>query len=88
MDVPNYHNEMNYTKDNISLSAFTTNHTASTNNATLNNRIMHLVITAIMIALFSLIVVYCLYVQNWWLLGILAIPLIRKAMLKILERHL
>ena len=49
---------------------------------------MHKAITFIVLALFSLVVIYSLLMQNWWLVGILAIPVIRKAMFKIFERHL
>ena len=49
---------------------------------------VHKVITFIVLTLFCLVVLYSLYMQNWWLVGILAIPLLRKAMFKIFERYL
>lgn len=56
-------------------------------NPTKRNYKMHHVIIAIIVALFSFIVVYCLFMQIWWVLGVLAIPLLRKAMLKIIDHY-
>jgi hypothetical protein len=99
MDVSNVPNEINGAKDNIlelSLEAgnsvgttpiCATNTPENINNTFAEKGKMHMVIIIIMIALFSFIVMYCLFMQLWWVLGVLAIPLLRKAMLKIIDRY-
>jgi uncharacterized membrane protein HdeD (DUF308 family) len=93
MDVSNVPNEINGTKDNILVSTFETNSTENINSTVSTPHIgtekgkIHHVIIGIIIALFSFIVVYCLFMQIWWILGVLAIPLLRKAMIKIIDRY-
>ncbi len=93
MDVSHVPNELNDPKDNISLSSFATNSTqninstASTPNISTEKGKIHHVIIGIIIALFSFVVVYCLFMQVWWVLGVLALPLLRKAMLKIIDLY-
>jgi len=93
MDVSNVPNEINGTKDNILVSTFETNSTENINSTVSTPNIdpekgkIHRVILAIIIALFSFVVVYCLFMQIWWILGVLAIPLLGKAMIKIIDRY-
>jgi multidrug efflux pump subunit AcrB len=93
MDVSNVPNEINGTKDNILVSTFETNSpenfnsTVSTPHTGTEKGKLHHVIVGIIIALFFFIVVYCLFMQIWWILVVLAIPLLRKAMLKIIDRY-
>ena len=93
MDVSNVPNEINATKDNIFVSTVETNSTENINStvstphiSTEKGKIHHLIL-AIIIVLFSFVVVYCLFMQIWWILGVLAIPLLRKAMIKIIDRY-
>ena len=93
MDVSHVPNELNDPIDNISLSSFATNSTENINSTVSIPNIgtekgkIHHVIIGIVIALFSFVVVYCLLMQIWWVLGVLALPLLRKAMIKIIDRY-
>ena len=99
MDVSNASNELNEVKDNTlalksdddgNIETTLTDATDTIRNINYTVKVkgkMQAAITAIMIALFCFIVVYCLVMQLWWVLGVLALPLLRKAMLKIIDRY-